>query len=29
MGETAAQLILENKKEKIRNPFSLLIRKSL
>ncbi|HEY4156352.1 MAG TPA: helix-turn-helix domain-containing protein, partial [Puia sp.] len=29
MGETAARLILENKKEKIKNPFSLLIRKSL
>ena len=29
MGETAARLILENRKEKIKNPFSLLIRKSL
>jgi DNA-binding transcriptional regulator YhcF (GntR family) len=29
MGEAAARLILENKKEKIKNPFSLLIRKSL
>ncbi|HVY74549.1 MAG TPA: GntR family transcriptional regulator [Puia sp.] len=29
MGETAALLILENRKEKIRNPFSLIIRKSL
>jgi DNA-binding LacI/PurR family transcriptional regulator len=29
MGEMAARLILENKKEKIRNPFSLIIRKSL
>ncbi|MFI5192842.1 MAG: GntR family transcriptional regulator [Chitinophagales bacterium] len=29
MGEDAARLILENKKEKIKNPFSLLIRKSL
>lgn len=29
MGETAARLILENKKEKIKNPFRLVIRKSL
>jgi len=29
MGESAARLILENRKEKIKNPFSLLIRKSL
>jgi DNA-binding transcriptional regulator YhcF (GntR family) len=29
MGEMAAQLILENKKEKIHNPFSLIVRKSL
>jgi DNA-binding transcriptional regulator YhcF (GntR family) len=29
MGETAASLILENKKEKIKNPFRLVIRKSL
>jgi DNA-binding transcriptional regulator YhcF (GntR family) len=29
MGEDAARLILENRKEKIKNPFSLLIRKSL
>jgi DNA-binding transcriptional regulator YhcF (GntR family) len=29
MGETAARLILENSKEKIRNPFRLIRRKSL
>jgi len=29
MGETAAMLILENKKEKIKNPFTLILRKSL
>jgi len=29
MGETAAMLILENKKEKIKNPFTLIKRKSL
>ncbi len=29
MGETAAKLILENKKEKIKNPFTLILRKSL
>ena len=29
MGETAARLILENRKEKIKNPFTLIIRKSL
>ena len=29
MGETAAKLILENKKEKIKNPFKLILRKSL
>ena len=29
MGETAARLILENREEKIRNPFSLIMRKSL
>lgn len=29
MGESAARLILDNRKEKIRNPFSLIIRKSL
>ena len=29
MGETAARLILENKKEKIKNPFTLIKRKSL
>jgi DNA-binding transcriptional regulator YhcF (GntR family) len=29
MGESAARLILENKKEKIKNPFSLIIRNSL
>ncbi len=29
MGETAAKLILENRKEKIKNPFSLITRKSL
>ena len=27
MGETAAMLILENKKEKIKNPFTLILRK--
>lgn len=29
MGETAAQLILENRKEKIKNPFTFIKRKSL
>jgi hypothetical protein len=29
MGETAARLILENKQEKLRNPFTLILRKSL
>jgi DNA-binding transcriptional regulator YhcF (GntR family) len=29
MGETAARLILDNKKEKIKNPFTLILRKSL
>lgn len=29
MGETAAHLILENKQEKIKNPFTLILRKSL
>jgi len=29
MGETAAKLILENRKEKIKNPFVLIQRKSL
>ncbi len=29
MGETAAKLILENKQEKIKNPFTLILRKSL
>lgn len=29
MGETAAKLILENRKEKIKNPFTLILRKSL
>jgi len=29
MGKTAAQLILENKQEKIKNPFTLILRKSL
>ena len=29
MGEMAAKLILENRKEKIKNPFALIIRKSL
>ena len=29
MGETAATLILEDRKEKIRNPFTLIRRKSL
>ncbi|MEP6684694.1 MAG: substrate-binding domain-containing protein, partial [Parafilimonas sp.] len=29
MGETAANLILENKHEKIKNPFTLILRKSL
>lgn len=29
MGETAAKLILENRKEKIKNPFSFIKRKSL
>lgn len=29
MGESAARLILENRKEKIKNPFSLIIRNSL
>jgi len=29
MGETAAQLILENRKEKIKNPFTFIRRKSL
>jgi DNA-binding transcriptional regulator YhcF (GntR family) len=29
MGETAARLILENRKEKIKNPFTLIRRKSL
>jgi hypothetical protein len=29
MGETAAKLILENKREKIKNPFTLIQRKSL
>lgn len=29
MGETAAMLILENKKEKVKNPFTLIKRKSL
>lgn len=29
MGELAARLILENKHEKIRNPFTLILRKSL
>lgn len=29
MGETAARLILENRREKIKNPFRLILRKSL
>lgn len=29
MGETAARLILENRQEKIKNPFRLILRKSL
>jgi hypothetical protein len=29
MGETAARLILDNSKEKIKNPFVLIRRKSL
>ena len=29
MGETAARLILENRKEKVKNPFSLIMRNSL
>ena len=29
MRETAARLILENRKEKIKNPFTLILRKSL
>ena len=29
MGETAARLILENRKEKIKNPFRMIFRKSL
>jgi len=29
MGETAARLILENRREKIKNPFTLILRKSL
>lgn len=29
MGETAAKLILENRQEKIKNPFTLILRKSL
>jgi len=29
MGEMAARLILENRKEKIKNPFKLIVRKSL
>ena len=29
MGEMAARLILDNRKEKIKNPFSLIVRKSL
>jgi DNA-binding transcriptional regulator YhcF (GntR family) len=29
MGETAARLILENREEKIKNPFTLILRKSL
>jgi DNA-binding LacI/PurR family transcriptional regulator len=29
MGETAAMLILENRKEKIKNPFAFIQRKSL
>jgi DNA-binding LacI/PurR family transcriptional regulator len=29
MGETAARIILENRKEKIKNPFVLIKRKSL
>jgi DNA-binding LacI/PurR family transcriptional regulator len=29
MGETAAELILENRQEKIKNPFKLILRKSL
>lgn len=29
MGDTAARLILENKQEKIKNPFTLILRKSL
>ncbi|HEX5153227.1 MAG TPA: GntR family transcriptional regulator [Parafilimonas sp.] len=29
MGETAAKLILENRREKIKNPFTLILRKSL
>ncbi|MEP7253299.1 MAG: substrate-binding domain-containing protein, partial [Ginsengibacter sp.] len=29
MGASAARLILENKQEKIRNPFTLILRKSL
>lgn len=29
MGETAAHLILENRQEKIKNPFTLILRKSL
>ena len=29
MGETAAKLILENRQEKVKNPFTLILRKSL
>jgi DNA-binding transcriptional regulator YhcF (GntR family) len=29
MGETAARLILENRREKVKNPFRLILRKSL
>jgi DNA-binding transcriptional regulator YhcF (GntR family) len=29
MGETAARLILENKQEKVKNPYKLILRKSL
>ena len=29
MGETAAKLILENRKEKVKNPFTFIKRKSL
>jgi len=29
MGETAARLILDNRKEKLKNPFTLILRKSL